>query len=55
MDKRNLVIIGGGAGGQRGGTAWTESHARTLNTRYGQKLSSPGTRRLIKWINRLVP
>jgi hypothetical protein len=55
MDKRDLLMIGGGAGGWRGGTAWTESHARTLNTRYGQKLFSPGTRRLVKWINRLVP
>ncbi|MFV1973883.1 MAG: NAD(P)/FAD-dependent oxidoreductase [Thiohalobacterales bacterium] len=30
-------------------------HRRTVNTWYGQKLFSPGTRRLVKWINRLVP
>jgi pyruvate/2-oxoglutarate dehydrogenase complex dihydrolipoamide dehydrogenase (E3) component len=30
-------------------------HRRTVNTYYGKKLFSPGTRRLVKWINRLVP
>ena len=30
-------------------------HRRTVNTWYGQKLFSPGTRRLVKWINRLMP
>jgi len=30
-------------------------HRRTVNTWYGQKLFSPGTRRLVKWVNRLVP
>lgn len=30
-------------------------HRRTVNTWYGQKLFSPGTRRLVKWINRLLP
>ena len=30
-------------------------HRRTVNTWYGRKLFSPGTRRLVKWINRLVP
>jgi pyruvate/2-oxoglutarate dehydrogenase complex dihydrolipoamide dehydrogenase (E3) component len=30
-------------------------HRRTVNTWYGQKLFSPATRRLVKWINRLVP
>lgn len=30
-------------------------HRRTVNTWYGQKLFSPGTRRLVKLINRLVP
>lgn len=30
-------------------------HRRTVNTWYGAKLFSPGTRRLVKWINRLVP
>ncbi|TCK17729.1 pyruvate/2-oxoglutarate dehydrogenase complex dihydrolipoamide dehydrogenase (E3) component [Thiogranum longum] len=30
-------------------------HRRTVNTFYGKKLFSPGTRRLVKWINRLVP
>ena len=30
-------------------------HRRTVNTWYGQKLFSPGTRRLVKWINRLIP
>lgn len=30
-------------------------HRRTVNTWYGRKLFSPGTRWLVKWINRLVP
>ena len=30
-------------------------HRRTVNTWYGQKLFSTGTRRLVRWINRLVP
>jgi len=30
-------------------------HRRTVNTWYGRKLFSPGTRRLVRWINRLVP
>ncbi len=30
-------------------------HRRTVNTFYGKKLFSPGTRRLVKWINRLLP
>jgi pyruvate/2-oxoglutarate dehydrogenase complex dihydrolipoamide dehydrogenase (E3) component len=30
-------------------------HRRVVNTWYGQKLFSPGTRRAVKWINRLVP
>jgi len=30
-------------------------HRRVVNTWYGQKLFSPGTIRLVKWINRLVP
>lgn len=30
-------------------------HRRTVNTWYGRKLFSPGTRRLVKWINRLIP
>jgi dihydrolipoamide dehydrogenase len=30
-------------------------HRRVVNTWYGRKLFSPGTRRLVKWINRLVP
>lgn len=30
-------------------------HRRTVNTWYGQKLFSAGTRRLVTWINRLVP
>ena len=30
-------------------------HRRTVNTWYGRKLFSPGTRRLVKWINRLLP
>lgn len=28
---------------------------RVVNTFYGKKLFSPGTRRLVKWINRLIP
>lgn len=35
--------------------ALAQIHRRTVNTWYGQKLFSPGTRRLVKWINRLVP
>jgi pyruvate/2-oxoglutarate dehydrogenase complex dihydrolipoamide dehydrogenase (E3) component len=30
-------------------------HRRTVNTFYGRKLFSPGTRRLVRWINRLIP
>jgi hypothetical protein len=30
-------------------------HRRTVNTFYGQTLFSPGTRRLARWINRLIP
>jgi pyruvate/2-oxoglutarate dehydrogenase complex dihydrolipoamide dehydrogenase (E3) component len=30
-------------------------HRRTVNTWYGAKLFSPATRRLVKWINRLLP
>ena len=30
-------------------------HRRTVNTWYGRKLFSPGTRQLVRWINRLVP
>lgn len=30
-------------------------HRRTVNTWYGRKLFSPGTRRLVRWIKRLVP
>jgi pyruvate/2-oxoglutarate dehydrogenase complex dihydrolipoamide dehydrogenase (E3) component len=30
-------------------------HRRTVNTWYGGKLFSPGTRRMVRWINRLVP
>ena len=30
-------------------------HRRTANTWYGAKLFSPATRRLVKWINRLLP
>lgn len=30
-------------------------HRRTVNTAYAPKLFSPGTRRLVKWINRLTP
>ncbi len=30
-------------------------HRRTVNTWYGQKLFSQGTRRLVKWINCLLP
>jgi len=30
-------------------------HRRTVNTWYGEKLFSPGTRRLVKWINRVIP
>ncbi|MGD8312810.1 MAG: FAD-dependent oxidoreductase [Gammaproteobacteria bacterium] len=30
-------------------------HRRAVNTWYGRKLFSPGTRRLVRWINRLVP
>lgn len=30
-------------------------HRRTVNTFYGAKLFSPGTRRLVRWINRLLP
>jgi pyruvate/2-oxoglutarate dehydrogenase complex dihydrolipoamide dehydrogenase (E3) component len=30
-------------------------HRRVVNTYYGQKLFSPGTRRLVRWINRLLP
>jgi len=30
-------------------------HRRTVNTFYSQKLFSPGSRRLVRWINRLIP
>jgi pyruvate/2-oxoglutarate dehydrogenase complex dihydrolipoamide dehydrogenase (E3) component len=30
-------------------------HRRAVNTYYGQKLFSPATRRLVRWINRLIP
>ncbi|UCE76238.1 MAG: mercuric reductase [Gammaproteobacteria bacterium] len=30
-------------------------HRRTVNTFYGTKLFSPATRRLVRWINRLIP
>lgn len=30
-------------------------HRRTVNTWYGRKLFSPGTRRLVRWVNRLLP
>ncbi len=30
-------------------------HRRTVNTFYAAKLFSPGTRRLVRWINRLLP
>ena len=30
-------------------------HRRTVNTWYARKLFSPGTRRLVKWVNRLIP
>lgn len=30
-------------------------HRRTVNVWYGQKLFSPASRRLVKWINRLLP
>lgn len=30
-------------------------HRRTVNTLYGKKLFSPATRRLVRWINRLLP
>ncbi len=30
-------------------------HRRTVNTLYGKRLFSAGTRRLVRWINRLVP
>jgi pyruvate/2-oxoglutarate dehydrogenase complex dihydrolipoamide dehydrogenase (E3) component len=30
-------------------------HRRAVNTYYGGRLFSPGTRRLVRWINRLVP
>lgn len=30
-------------------------HRRAVNTWYGRKLFSPGTRRLVRWINRLMP
>jgi hypothetical protein len=30
-------------------------HRRTVNTWYGEKLFSARTRRLVKWINRLMP
>ena len=33
----------------------SQSHRRAVNTWYGKKLLSPGTRRLVKWINRLLP
>jgi dihydrolipoamide dehydrogenase len=33
----------------------SQVHRRTVNTWYGRKLFSPGTRRLVKWISRLVP
>jgi pyruvate/2-oxoglutarate dehydrogenase complex dihydrolipoamide dehydrogenase (E3) component len=30
-------------------------HRRAVNTRYSPKLFSPGTRRLVRWIQRLIP
>jgi pyruvate/2-oxoglutarate dehydrogenase complex dihydrolipoamide dehydrogenase (E3) component len=33
----------------------SQIHRRTVNTWYGRKLFSPGTRRLVRWINRLLP
>jgi pyruvate/2-oxoglutarate dehydrogenase complex dihydrolipoamide dehydrogenase (E3) component len=33
----------------------SQIHRRTVNTWYGRKLFSPGTRWLVKWINRLLP
>ena len=30
-------------------------HRRAVNTWYGKKLFSPGTRKLVKWLNRLFP
>jgi len=30
-------------------------HRRVVNTYYGRKLFSPGTRRLVRWLNRLLP
>jgi pyruvate/2-oxoglutarate dehydrogenase complex dihydrolipoamide dehydrogenase (E3) component len=33
----------------------SQIHRRAVNTWYGRKLFSPGTRRLVKWINRLLP
>ena len=30
-------------------------HRRTVNTFYAAKLFSPATRRLVRWINRLLP
>ena len=30
-------------------------HRRAVNTHYGAKLFSPGTKRLVRWINRLLP
>lgn len=33
----------------------SQVHRRTVNTWYGRKLFSPVTRRLVRWINRLLP
>jgi pyruvate/2-oxoglutarate dehydrogenase complex dihydrolipoamide dehydrogenase (E3) component len=30
-------------------------HRRAVNTYYGAKLFSPGTKRLVRWLNRLLP
>jgi hypothetical protein len=32
-----------------------QSLRRAVNTYYGPKLFSPGARRLVRWINRLIP
>ena len=33
----------------------SQVHRRTVNTWYGKKLFNPATRRLVRWINRLLP
>ncbi|NOZ09634.1 MAG: mercuric reductase [Gammaproteobacteria bacterium] len=33
----------------------SQVHRRTVNTWFGKKLFSPATRRLVKWVNRLLP